>query len=89
MATSHGTPRARGPQLVHVHGLEVTEPALDLLLADGRELDGELEPAYCSVRCRIDAAAASRRWEALGLNDNEKLNIISRSVIEGSSQRKK
>ena len=39
------TPRARGPQLVHVHGLEVTEPALDLLLADGRELDGELEPA--------------------------------------------
>jgi hypothetical protein len=45
MATSHGTPRARGPQLVHVHGLEVTEPALDLLLADGRELDGELEPA--------------------------------------------
>ena len=45
MATRRGTPRARGPQLINVHGLEVTEPALDLLLADGRELDGELEPA--------------------------------------------
>ena len=62
MATSHGTPRARGPQFVHVHGLEVTEPALDLLLADGRELDGELEPAlWCVSLDAVDARASTAR----------------------------
>ena len=72
MATRRGTPRARGPQLVHVHGLEVTEPALDLLLADGRELDGELEPVRTIV---IRVSTRRRRGDggvALGLNDNEK-----------------
>ena len=78
MATRRGTPRARMPQFVHVHGLEVTEPALDLLLADGRELDGEFQPAWCERVClgAIDASASAASLggarRALGLNDNEK-----------------
>jgi hypothetical protein len=72
MATSHGTPRARGPQFVHVHGLEVTEPALDLLLADGRELDGEFQPARWCVSRRHRRVRLGGARRALGLNDNEK-----------------
>ena len=78
------TRRPHGAQLVHVHLFKVREPALDLLLADGRELDGELEPVYCSVSlvapatpstrssrlvARLDGIAATAY--ALGLNDNE------------------
>ena len=58
-------PGARGAQLIDVHLFKIREPALDLLLADGRELDGELEPASWCVSLVATPTARSSRLGAL------------------------